>query len=275
MNILNALLFTALLTVNAWAQPPLMLKLREGDVSAGPEVETKGGGVANISVPEIAVHLPDPATATGMAFIVCPGGSYREVGAFSDGMGTVPYFVPKGAAVVVLKYRTKPPSTDVVTAALADAKRAVRLVRHHAKDWAIDPQKIVMIGSSAGSHLTLNLATHADAGNPAAEDPVERESCLPNYTVLLCPWPNKQTVDQFPINREMPPSFVACAKDDQIAPIAFAESIVEACKKAGVPSELWAVENGGHTAFKQARNPASLWPDRIVAWLKEKGVWKN
>lgn len=104
-------------------------------------------------------------------------------------MRTVPFFVPRGAAVIVLKYRIRPPSKSVEADALEDARRAVRLVRYYSKDWGIDPQCIGMIGFSAGFHLILNHATHCDDGNHDSDDPVERESCSPNFMALLCPWP--------------------------------------------------------------------------------------
>ncbi len=267
---LLALLLSPLPSLKAETPSPLLLQLRETDIAhASPEIETKGGGVAHISVPAIAVHLPEPAAATGLAVVVCPGGSYREVGGFANGMRAVPYFVPKGAAVIVLKYRTRPPSTNVINDALEDAKRAVRLVRHHAGSWGIDPQKIGMIGSSAGSHLILNLATHSDPGNPAAHDPVERESCRPDFMALLCPWPNRQPITDFPITSKTPPAFVACAEDDQVAHVAFSAAIVEACQKAGVPATFWRIPSGGHTAFKQVKNPAYQWPEKVTQWLEE------
>jgi len=237
------------------------------------EVTTAGGGVAMVTRPEMAVHLPDPAVATGLALVVCPGGSYREVGAFADGMRAVPYFVPEGVAVIVLKYRTRPPSQNVIDEALEDAKRAMRLIRFHAQEWGINPSRVGMLGSSAGSHLILNLATHADPGNPSASDPVDRLTCRPDFIALLCPWPNKQPVTDFPFDKNSPPAFVACAIDDPVAPITFSEDLVNAMHAAGVDAELWKLEKGGHRAFKQVKNPAYQWPERLVSWLKSTGFW--
>jgi acetyl esterase/lipase len=239
--------------------------------AAGAETIDAVGTVSNVSVPAIAVHLPAPERATGQAFIVCPGGSYSRVGLFTSGMGAVDFFVPKGAAVIVLKYRTRPPSTQVVEDSLADARRAVRLVRLHAARWRIDPSRIGMIGSSAGSHLVLNLATHWDRGEPAAADPVELQSCRPDFIGLLCPWPNAQPVADFPITAETPPAFVASARDDKVAPTEFAEGIAAAYRRAGVESRLWILEKGGHTAFKLGANrgEGAQWPERFSTWLAE------
>lgn len=271
------LLFAVALVPAGLEAEPEMLRLWDGAPprsvpSAAAETIDAAGTVGNVSVPAIAVHLPPPERATGQAFIVCPGGSYSRVGLFTSGMGTVDYFVPQGAAVIVLKYRTRPPSTQVVEDSLADAKRAVRLVRHHAARWRIDPTRIGMIGSSAGSHLVLNLATHWDRGDPKAVDPVDRQSCRPDFIGLLCPWPNAQPVTDFPIGSETPPAFVASARDDKVAPTEFAEGIAAAYRRAGVESRLWILEKGGHTAFKLGANrgEGARWPERFSAWWMER-----
>lgn len=274
----SALLITCLITAAHAEGPavPTTTKLWEGKPpgfldAAPPESVTPSGGIANISEPGIAIHLPDKGKENGMALIVCPGGSYREVGRFADGMMTVPYFVSKGTAVFVLKYRTRPPNKEVESLALGDARRAVRYVRFHAREWGIDPRKIGLLGGSAGAHLVLNEATHADNGDPSAPDPIDRESCRPAFMGLLCPWPDKQPVEAFPIDQSTPPAFIASAQDDQVAPTAFAEGIAAALQKAGVPSELWILQSGGHTAFMQVMGEGSQWQSRFTAWLKKMG----
>lgn len=272
------ILVSAIMIAAGLRAAPELLPLWDGTPphhvgTAGAETIDAAGTVGNVSVPAIAVHLPPPERATGRAFIVCPGGSYSRVGLFTSGMGTVDYFVPKGAAIIVLKYRTRPPSTRVVEDSLADARRAVRLVRYHAARWKIDPSRIGMIGSSAGSHLVLNLGTHWDRGDPVAADPVERQSCRPDFLCLLCPWPNAQPVTDFPVTRETPPAFVASARDDKVAPTEFAEGIAAAYRRVDVECRLWLVEKGGHTAFKLGANrgEGARWPERFGAWL-EAGV---
>jgi len=238
------------------------------DGAAGEETQTPGDAVGNVSIPEIAVHHPAPGHSSGLGLLVCPGGSYTKVGTFSDGAGVVPKWVPAGATVVVLKYRTKPPSRHVEADALADARRALRLVRAHAAAWGVDSRRIGLIGFSAGSHLALNLTTHADEGDPNSSDPVERENCRPNFAVLLCPWPDGQTVAAFPLSHRTPPLFIASARDDRIAPHAFAESLAGAARAAGVPTVLWTVEQGGHTAFSPGRRgEGAAWSDQVAAWL--------
>jgi acetyl esterase/lipase len=118
--------------------------------------------------------------------------------------------------------------------ALADAQRAMRLIRLHASEWHIDPARTGVLGMSAGGHLALNLATHSDAGDPAASNPLLRLSCRPAFLCLLCPWPDRQTIESFPIDSGSPPAFIATALDDTVAPSAFAASIVDAMGKRGV-----------------------------------------
>ncbi|MEY4940649.1 MAG: hypothetical protein RIQ93_2384 [Verrucomicrobiota bacterium] len=254
---------------------PLRLPLWEGappgfSANAVPENIDAAGTVSNVSVPSLEVHLPPRAAATGLALIACPGGSYSRVGLVTSGMGMVDYFVPKGVAIIVLKYRTRPPSTAVEVDALADAKRAVRLVRLHAAEWAVNPARIGMVGGSAGAHLVLNLATHWDRGDPRAPTPIDRQSCRPDFIGLLCPWPNGQPVGDFPVTRETPAAFVASARDDRVAPSAFAEAIAAAYAQAGVNCRLWLLAKGGHTAFKLGANrgEGSRWPERLSTWIE-------
>jgi len=256
------------LEVKLWAdQPPGYVP------EAGPEAWEKGDSISNINIPSLAVHLPDRTKATGLAFIVCPGGSYTKVGRFSTGSGMVEDWVPRGAAVIVLKYRTRPPSLHVEDDALADARRALRLVRSRASEWGIDPRKIGMVGTSAGSNLILNLLSHEDQGNSAASDPVERESCRPAFAALLCPWPDQKTMEDYPLAPGTPPIFIASALDDRIAPHAFAASLADACRRAQIPAELWTIAKGGHTAFSPGqKGEGAAWPRHFEKWLVAQGV---
>ena len=263
-----------LLTLKALGASPLNVRLWPENPpkrypNAMPESIDAAGTVSHVSVPSMDVHLPPPDQATGAALMMCSGGSYSRVGLFTSGMGAVDYFVPKGVAIIVLKYRTKPPSSDV-TDALADAQRAVRIVRRHAAEWQIDPTRIGLVGSSAGAHLVLNLATHWDRGNPAAADVIERQSCRPDFSGLLCPWPNQQPIADFPIPAHSPPAFVASARDDRVAPVAFAEAIAAAYANTKVDCRLWLLKKGGHTAFKLGSNrgEGARWPEQFSAWVE-------
>ena len=156
--------------------------------------------------------------------------------------------------------------------ALADGERAVRLVRHHAKEWGINPHKIGLLGWSAGANLTLNVASHFDAGKEESSDPVERESSRPDFVVMLSPWPSRprRPITDFPIEENAPPAFIASAKDDKTAPVTFAEAIAAAYAKGGARHLLWVVETGGHGAFTiDSPGEGGKWIDRFWPWLHE------
>ena len=226
--------------------------------------------VANVSVPDMKVYLPAKSKSTGIALVYCSGGSYNKVSFMSDYVGNADYFVSRGVALIVVKYRTRPPSKNV-SDAMNDGLRAVRIVRSRAREWGINPEKIGMLGGSAGSNLILNAATHWDKGNKMAADPVQRVSSRPDFIVVLCPWPNKQSVSDFNINKETPPALLCSARDDKVAPTSFSEEILAAYKKVGVPARLWTVDRGGHRTFRPGL-PGSEWKNILWTWLKSIGV---
>lgn len=250
---------------NLWANnPPGMV------AGATPGADDGTGRYRNVGIPGLLVYLPaTPPPANGrLALIVCPGGGYTHLTRLVGGDGSVDAFAPKGVAVIVLKYRTQPPSASVDADALADGRRAVEFVRNHAKEWGIDPHRIGMLGWSAGANLALNLASHFDGGDAAAADPVERESSRPDFVVLLSPWPSRHTVADYPIAKDAPPAFIASAKDDKTAPVTFAEAVGASYTKAGAKASLWIVDTGGHGAFTiGAPGDGGKWIARFWAWL--------
>ena len=224
----------------------------------------------NVGIPGVLVYLPStPAPATGrMALIACPGGGYKHLTRLVGADYAVDAFAPRNVAVISLKYRTRPPSLNVEADALADGERAVRLVRHHAREWGIDPQKIGVVGWSAGANLALNLACHFDAGLPVHTDPVERLSSRPDFVVLLSPWPSGRTLADYPVPAGAPPAFIASAEDDKTAPTDFARGIAQNYASASAPHHLWVVPTGGHGAFTiNAPGEGGQWIARLLPWL--------
>ena len=215
------------------------------------------------------VYLPAPGKANGQAIIIFAGGAYKRLTSGPRGQGAAERFLPEGIAVFSLKYRLSPPSTDVVRDALADAQRAVRLVRSRAEEWRIDPLRIGVVGFSAGSNLTLHLVCNSDAGNPSSRDPIGKFSCRPDFIGLCCPWPFNQKISQFKIDGKVPPAFLAHCRDDKTAPFAFAEEIAAAWKRAGVPVHLQAYDRGGHQAFSLPNETVKDWPDKLLAWMDD------
>jgi acetyl esterase/lipase len=228
------------------------------------------GRFYNVSVPMMFVWAAPADKANGTAIIVCPGGSYDHVTMEMEGQRIATLLNPLGVTVFGLKYRTSPPSTDVAADALADGQRAMRVVRNNAAAWKINPNRIGMMGYSAGSNLVLNVMSHFDSGGSGSDDPIQRQSCRPDFVVLLSTWPNRQTtLDSFPLNAQSPPAFMAIAQDDRTAPPAFTALIKSKLDELKVPIKLHEVPTGGHGAFHIGeRNVDTTWVPSFIEWMK-------
>ena len=168
MRLALALFFASMAALLNASEPAVTspLRLWPGDApgliaNPGPEVAEAAGRVSNVSVPMLDVYLPSRDKANGTAIIIVSGGGYGRLASGPLGEGAAKLFGEQGYAVFSLKYRTRGPSKDVLKDAVADGAQAMRLVRSHAKEWGIDPQRVGMVGFSAGANLILNLATTA------------------------------------------------------------------------------------------------------------------
>ena len=228
----------------------------------------------DVSVPQLYVYLPAKGKANGTALIICAGGGYNALAMCLHVENVVGMFNEQGFAVFGLKYRTRYGTNNVVADALADAQRAVRIVRSHATEWHIDPHRVGVQGYSAGANVCLNLAGKFSAGDPQATDEIERLSSRPDFCVLMSPWPNRLAIEHFRLNRDSPPTWVASARDDKSAPFSFATAIVDKLQGLGVKGELFAVDTGGHEAFHYGvvYGPGVGWPEPLVRWLDQIGM---
>ncbi|MGN6368561.1 MAG: alpha/beta hydrolase [Phycisphaerae bacterium] len=241
------------------------------NAAANPGAERDDGErVWNVSVPGMLVYLPEQkGSEKHMAIVFCPGGGYTHLTRLEGADGFARTFLPKGVAVVSLKYRLKPASTDVERDARDDAMQAIRIVRAHAEEWHIDPQRIGLAGASAGANATLKVASESDRGNAAASDPVDRESGRPDFVCMLSPWPDKHALSDYPIGKGAPPAFIASARDDRTAPTTFAEGIAAAYEKAGVPHRFWQIDTGGHGAFTiGGTGEGAHWVEQFWPWVQ-------
>ena len=244
--------------------------------NAPPEVVTDEARVRMISVPTLSPYLSPKDKSTGMAVIVCAGGGYGG----SDWRTHVVYaaqvFNPMGVAVIGLKYRTRPPhlvdNAGIQALTLLDAKRAVRLVRHRAVEWKLDPREIGIVGYSAGANLAMNLTANFDTGDPQAADPVERQSSRPDFAVGLGTWHWRKKESPFIFRKDSPPVFLVHATTDK--PLELPQQIKADLEKLGVPVRLEMFEEGGHgvgnlipTRVKHGFPPAK-WPELLLKWLQ-------
>jgi acetyl esterase/lipase len=263
------------ITVALWpGKPPKYLE------NPAPEIVEPNGHIRMVSVPGLSAYLPPHGNAKRMALIVCAGGGYGAHDWKTHVVYAADYFVPKGIAVIGLKYRTRPPyrvsNTGIQEITLLDAKRAVRLVRAKAKEWQIDPQEIGIVGYSAGANLAMNLAANFDAGDQESADPIERFSSRPDFAVGLATWHWRQKTSPFKFQKDSPPVFLVHATNDGIgggAPIEMPRAIQADLEKLGVPVHLQVFDQGAHGVGnlipQRVKNgfPPAKWPDMLLKWL--------
>lgn len=271
------------LVVNVWpAKPP-------GDpIESGPERDmTKPTDrpvagrpvirLGNVATPTISVFLPPKEKRNGAAFVICPGGGFNILAFDLEGTEVAEWLNTFGVTGIVLKYRVPTGSRNPKwLAPVQDAQRAVSLVRSRANDWGLDPQRIGLLGFSAGG-MTAALATLKSAQRTYdTVDEVDRVSCRPDFTALIYPAylvdDKQQPIADADVTKETPPMFLAHAFDDPVR----CESSVQlflALKKAGVPSELHVYDAGGHGYGLRATDfPVTSWPKRCDEWMR-RGGW--
>jgi acetyl esterase/lipase len=260
-----------------WAgKPPRVVE------DAPPEVVDENARIRGVSVPTLTPYLPAKGTGATRAIIICAGGGYGAHDWKTHVVYAAHVFNPMGVAVIGLKYRTRPPNgktnEDIQGIALLDAQRAVRLVRHSAREWGIDPRQIGIAGYSAGGNLAMNLATSFDAGEGGAPDPVERQSCRPDFAVGLATWHWRRKESPFTFRKDSPPVFLVHATNDGIqggAPIELPRAIEADLKKLGVPVRMAVFDQGAHGVGNlipqrvQHGFPPAQWPQLLLQWLDE------
>jgi len=245
--------------------------------------------------PTLTVYLPPADRAVPTGVVVCPGGGYAKLAMDHEGRQVAEWLNSLGVAAFVLKYRLAPRYRH--PAPLEDAKRALRLVRSRAGEFRIAPDRIGVWGFSAGGHLASTLATHFDAGNPAAADPIERVSCRPDFAILAYPVisfaseyahkgsrrnllgdnPDPALVENLSnekqVTAQTPPTFLFHTNEDQGVPAENSVLFYLALRRAGVPAELHIYERGRHGVGLAPDDPVlSSWPQRLADWLRVRGL---
>ena len=234
------------------------------------------------------IHLHRPVKPNGTAVIICPGGGYGGLVMGAEGHGIAKWLNGHGITGVVLQYRL-PKGRSFVP--LKDAQRAIRIVRHRAKGWKIDANKVGIIGFSAGGHLASTAATHfPKPGGLPAKNPFDRISCRPDFAILVYPVvtmgkhthggskrnllgaePDKELVEHFSnekqVTKETPPIFMAHAMDDRPVPPENSRMLYAALQDKGIPSEYLELPNGGH-GLNGYKGPSwDAWQKGSLEWL--------
>lgn len=226
--------------------------------------------VRNIHNPSITVFLPPKEKATGAAVVVCPGGGHRELVFNAEGVEAAEFLTGIGVAAFALKYRLarEEGSPYSLEHAREDACRAIRLVRSRAEEWGIDPNRVGMLGFSAGGEVVSMAAYAPGQGDPNADDPIDRLNGKPDFQMLVYPGPLGIPAV---VPRDAPPAFLLVANDDRGAARVVAD-LFQKYQDAGVPVEVHALARGGHAFNMGNRSPfvsVQKWPRRMADWLAD------
>lgn len=250
--------------------------------------DRQGGGdrwVTGVHVPTISVVHPEPGRATGAAVVVCPGGGYAGLALDKEGHDIAAWLASRGIVGVVLKYRMPRPGGHLYGdgAPLADVERALELVRAKAADWKVDPERVGVLGFSAGGHLAASASTLLDEQRPdftvlvyPVISMLEGIGHAGSRRLLIGEEPAPELVERFSaelqVSKETPPAFLVHTWDDGVRP-ENSLRYASACRKKGVPVELHLFERGGHGyGMRKPELPVGRWPELLLGWMEDRGL---
>jgi len=248
--------------------------------------------------PTITAYLAEPSATPGAAVIVFPGGGYQHLAMNHEGRQIANWLNGAGITAFVVRYRLGPRYHHPVE--LGDAQRAIRTVRARAKEFNVSPDKIGVLGFSAGGHLVSTASTKFDGGNPKAADPIERVSSRPDFAILAYPVISlvaeyahqgsknnllgenapaslaRELSGEFQVTPETPPTFLFSSSTDTAVPPENSVVFYLALRKAGVPAELHIFENAPHGVGLDLADPAvGEWSNLLLHWLRARKLVSN
>ena len=261
----------------------------------GTAPEAKGATCNDI--PALTILDPRQGSANGSAVIIFPGGAYTHLAADLEGREVADWFTARGFHAFILSYRLAS-NGYLLPVPLIDARRAIQAVRARAMDYHINPNRIVVIGFSAGGHLAALAGTQFVAGDENAGDPIARASSRPDYLVLGYPWIDAVTTDTsylsycktlnvmdqcdalkakydpvLFVTKDTPPTFIYQTFADKTVSPAATVAFYQALLKAGVPSEMHVFVNGSHgSGLGKGDAVLDQWPNLLENWLRAQGL---
>lgn len=245
--------------------------------------------------PTLTLYPSVNPRSSGTAVIVAPGGGYAVLAINHEGRQVANWLNSLGVTAFVLKYRLGPKYHHPIE--LGDAQRAIRLVRSRAKEFGIRPDRIGMMGFSAGGHLAATVGTHFDHGDSKAGDPVERVSCRPDFLILaypvisfVAPYSHSASAqhllgdnpdlkvreelsNDLHVTSETPPTFLFSTSTDKVVPAENSVAFYLALHNSGVPAELHIFQKGPHGVGLDLADPVlGQWPTLLANWMRERGL---
>ena len=220
-----------------------------------------------VTNPAIEVFLPDKAINNGSAVIVCPGGGYNILAYDLEGTEIAGWLNRLGFTAFVLQYRIP----DKKGGALQDVQRAMRIVRNNPQNWNIDPEKIGVMGFSAGGSLSARASTLFNKKTYPPVDKSDSLSCRPSFTMLIYPayldqGPGLTLTPELELSKDVPPIFIFQTADDPYGNSALV--MAGALRNAKLPVELHFLSTGGHGyGLRPGKVAAETWPLLAEKWL--------
>lgn len=227
--------------------------------------------IANVTRPTVSVFLPESSRAAGAGVLIVPGGGFRILAFNHEGTEVAEWLNSLGVAAFLLKYRVMRTDDlagksqqeqmarrkEAMEMGVADALEAMRLVKRRAPEWGVDPQRIGILGFSAGGYITASVAlTQDETARPAFAVPV--------YAFFP---------EDRPVPAAAPPLFAVHAADDRTVPAAHSIRLFQMWRQAGRPAELHVFESGGHGfGMRRQGKPADHWTERLREWLEAQGM---
>lgn len=268
------------ITLNVWpGQPPGESKELPPEIDKTKPSDKLIAGrriikLGNVSTPQLMVYQPPANKATGTAVVVCPGGGHHILAMDLEGTEVAEWLNSTGVTAIVLKYRVpaRDPNPKRWRAAVQDAQRTVSIVRSKAKEWKIRPERIGIMGFSAGGE-TAALASIFEKRTYEPVDAADNVSMRPDFAMLIYPGflvprdGGTKLHDYIKVTKNTPPMFFVHAFDDRVTP---QSSLILASelKKHGVPAELHIYAKGGHGyGLRKTDEPVTTWPKRAEEWF--------
>jgi len=264
-----------------------------------PEGAPGAKGNADGDKPSLTIYLKKKKKANGTAVIICPGGGYGHLAMDHEGHQVARWLNSLGVAGFILKYRHRGVGYGY-PAPLLDVQRAISKVRYQAKEFKIDPERIGVMGFSAGGHLASTAGTHFHTGKADAKDPIDRVSCQPDFMILVYPVisftesfthigsrrnllgkdADAKLIEKFSNEKQVtpqtPPTFLVHTWEDKAVPVENSVYFYLALRKAKVPAEMHLYLKGNHGfGLNRAKGATASWPARCGEWLQTMGYLKK
>ncbi|WP_082683123.1 alpha/beta hydrolase [Entomohabitans teleogrylli] len=262
-------------------------------VDKGDHLTLQSRAAFGVRAPEITVYTPEEPNGVGI--LVIPGGGFERVVVDKEGSDLAPVFTAHGYTLFVMTYRLPGDGhAEGADAPLADAQRALRAIKTQAAGWGVDPQRLGVLGFSAGGHVAASLSTRYQDSVYAPLDVVDEQDARPAFNALIYPVismrsdiahagsrlallgedPSPEEIQRYSpdarVTEQTPPTFLVHAADDPAVPVDNTLAMFCALRRQGVPVEMHIFSRGKHGfAIRDAQDlPARAWPELLMNWLE-------